>query len=269
MGCSCAKPEPKPAPSPAGGGAGGGAGAAAVQHKVFDGPRPVLYYMAASPPSRSALVTARQLGVDLDIRLIDLFAGEHLSEDFVKINPQHTVPTLDDNGFILWESRAICTYLANKYGDKDGDDFYPRDERRRAMVDRRLYFDATTLYAAVSDLVKPLFTRVETRPSEAKKKQVVGALELLETFLADSTWVAGESMTVADTVIVASVTSAQAIGVDMSRYRNISAWLGRCRTHMRGFEENAAGAKVYGQMLHGLLGEPVFAPSPPPSSPSM
>lgn len=62
----------------------------------------------------------------------------------MKINPQHTVPTLDDNGFILTESRAIIVYLVEKYAP--GNSLYPADVKQKALINQRLQFDVGTFY---------------------------------------------------------------------------------------------------------------------------
>nr|AHC08047.1 epsilon glutathione S-transferase [Locusta migratoria] len=43
-----------------------------------------LYHFPASPPSRIALAAAKVVGVDVDVKIVNLFAGEHLKEEFVK-----------------------------------------------------------------------------------------------------------------------------------------------------------------------------------------
>lgn len=100
--------------------------------------------LSASPPCRSVLMVAKNLGIDLNLKVINTHAQEHLTPEFVAINPQHTIPTLVDEGFAIWESRAILSYLAEKYGKDDS--LYPKDPQKRAIVNQRLYFDMGTLY---------------------------------------------------------------------------------------------------------------------------
>ena len=85
------------------------------------------------------------------MKTCDLMKGEHMTPEYLKINPQHTIPCLKDGDFCLNESRAIMTYLASKYG-KD-DKLYPKDVATRAIVDQRLYFDMGVFYKALGDLV--------------------------------------------------------------------------------------------------------------------
>ncbi len=107
--------------------------------------------MGASAPCRIVYMTCEALKLDYKIIMCDLQKGENKSPDYLKMNPQHTIPTLNDNGLFLNESRGIATYLAAKYG-KD-DKLYPQDLKTRAIVDQRLYFDMGVFYKAFGDIV--------------------------------------------------------------------------------------------------------------------
>lgn len=61
------------------------------------------YYMQESPPCQTVDLVANQLGIKLNKKRVDLAKGEHLTEEFRKINPQHTVPTIIDGDLVLYE----------------------------------------------------------------------------------------------------------------------------------------------------------------------
>lgn len=48
--------------------------------------KPILYYIEVSPPVRSVLLTAAAIGVELDLRVVDLLTGEHLKQEYVKVS---------------------------------------------------------------------------------------------------------------------------------------------------------------------------------------
>ncbi|KAJ9598070.1 hypothetical protein L9F63_026827, partial [Diploptera punctata] len=62
-----------------------------------------LYYMPASAPCRAVLLTAHILDVQLNPIVTELAKGQHLTTEFIKKNPRHSIPTIDDDGFILSE----------------------------------------------------------------------------------------------------------------------------------------------------------------------
>lgn len=111
----------------------------------------VLYYAAGSPLARAILLLARYMPLDIELKHVDLIAGEQRSEAITKLNPLQKIPILVDGDFVLCESRAILAYLVNSR--KPGSDLYPADPKIRALVDQRLYYDATVVFEKFSALV--------------------------------------------------------------------------------------------------------------------
>ncbi|XP_012156042.1 glutathione S-transferase D1 [Ceratitis capitata] len=204
------------------------------------------YYLPASAPCRAVIMTASAIGIELNKKYLDLFAGEHLKPEFLKLNPQHTIPTLVDNGFAIWDSRAIIVYLAEKYGKDDS--LYPKCPKNRAVVNQRLYFDAGTLYQAFVEayVEKYLFEKPIT---EEKYKKISTAFEFLNTFLEGQTYVAGSSLTLADISLLATVSSYEVAKYDFSKYSNVSRWYEDLKKVAPAWKENWAGCLEYKKLL--------------------
>lgn len=114
-----------------------------------------LYYLNISPPARAVLLAIRNLGLEVDLKVVNLLSQEHLTPEFLKLNPAHQIPVLVDGDFVMSESRAIMTYLVNSR--KPGSDLYPLDPKKRALVDQRLYFDATIVFERNCAVVVSLY----------------------------------------------------------------------------------------------------------------
>jgi len=190
-----------------------------------------LYYMPASAPCRTVIMVAKELNIPLNLKPLDLMAGEQNKPEFVAINPQHCIPTLHDTetGFALWESRAIVTYLVNKYSP--GHSLYPADAQKRAVVDARLYFDIGTLYANLAKVVYPqLFGGAPIDPEADKTMKE--KLAFLDGFLAGGKYVAGDTKTLADLSILASIGMFDVVSYDISSFANIASWRQRLEAEL-------------------------------------
>ncbi|XP_073978516.1 glutathione S-transferase 1-like [Rhodnius prolixus] len=194
-----------------------------------------LYYNPMSFPSRSVLLFAKALGLSLELKELDLLAGEQFAEDFIKINPQHCVPLLVDGDIALSESRAILIYLADEYAKDDS--YYPKDNKERAIVNQRLFFDLGSLAVRfIETYVVPIIWRGQPVNDEMVPK-VEDSFSILNTYLDGKDWLAGDQITIADYSLVTLVSIAEAIGFDLTRYENVSNWLIRCKETMEDYEE--------------------------------
>lgn len=159
-------------------------------------------------------------------KFVDLLKGEHTGEAYMKINPDHTVPTLVDGPLTLWESRAIMQYLMNKYAP--GSDLYPKDPVRRAPVDRLLQYDVSTLFPPIRAYMVPqLFQQKEADPE--KEAEVKKVLDYVDKLLAKQTYVAATHLTIADLSMDGSISFLDAKAWNFGSWPNIVAWRGRLR----------------------------------------
>lgn len=151
-----------------------------------------------------------------------------------------------DDGFSLWESRAILTYLVEKYGKDDS--LYPKCPKKRAVVNQRLYFDMGSLYGRAAEYYYPVLFAGATADPEKLKKLEEG-VGFLNTFLEGNKYVAGDSFTVADISILASVSALEAFSFDLSKFPNVVRWYAELRKTCPGYDVTQQGKEALKNMF--------------------
>ncbi|XP_063914992.1 glutathione S-transferase 1-like [Zophobas morio] len=186
---------------------------------------PILYLISISPPARSVLMTAESIGLNLQLKEVNLLKAEHKKPEFLKLNPQHTVPTLvDENGFILWDSHAIMPYLLSKYA-KD-DTLYPKNATKRALVDQRLHFDSGVAWATTKLVLRPIIYHGKKEILQEHVDAVHEVYSFVESFLEGKQWIAGDSVTIADFSFITTLTSLDVIiKIEATKYPKLVAYL--------------------------------------------
>ncbi|XP_047108529.1 glutathione S-transferase 1-1-like [Schistocerca piceifrons] len=184
-----------------------------------------LYNSNLSIPCRLVRLVAGAVGVDLKIVNVNPRVDLRKPE-WLKRNPQHTVPVLEDNGLWLTESRAISMYIVSKYAKDDS--LYPKDVNKRVLVDQKLFFDQD-LFNRLASVFRPQIFGTSLDPSSVDK--VNDSLESLTRMLEDKQWLAGEKISLADYAVAITLAGVElapeAAGLDLMKYSNIKQWLSR------------------------------------------
>lgn len=160
--------------------------------------------------------------------------GEQHQDEYVALNPNHLVPTLDDDGFVLNQSVAIIDYLEQKYPDTN---LYPKDIQQKALVQamaldiacevhpinnlrvqqylvNKLGADEKQKLAWVSDWISLGFTAFEKQ---------------LEKYAGEYCF--GDQITMADICLIPQVYNAERFGVDMTPFPTIRKIVEHCNQH--------------------------------------
>lgn len=187
-----------------------------------------LYFHPYSQHSRRVVALLDACRLPYEPRLVSLETGEHMSDAYLAINPNHQVPTLIDGDLVLHESTAILRYLCNR---QRLDDWYPTGLARRAIVDQWTDWGQSRMAPAVRDIVYNSVFAAEAERSLtaiAHGKTVLGELvPLMETALGEANWIAGTpEPTIADLVLGSNITQLGLAGWRPSGGR-IKAWYAR------------------------------------------
>ncbi len=185
-----------------------------------------IYGSDLSAPSNKVRFTANYLGLQYEYVKVDLRSGDHMKPEYKKLHPANKVPSIDDDGFVLFESNAIIRYLA----DKKGSPLYPKGLKERGLVDQWIDFGSMHVGAA---LMKVVYNRIfaPLRGIPIDENSLKEGLSFLDRFLpvvdeqlSRHTYLVGENFTLADINLLALMDPCEPAQVDISKYKNLTRW---------------------------------------------
>lgn len=183
---------------------------------------------------------------------VDVHSGYLKTPEFLKLNPRHTIPTIVDHGFELFESRAILAYLVNKYAP--GSSLYPSEPEAKAKVDKMLFFDAEGFFPSLKAvLVNEKYLkhflkniclqlskyRHKVEPSPKAIAELNDKVAVLEIILENEPFLAGNQLTIADLSVGASYLFLQALELSSLK---LDDWYRRIGLEVPVFAEMSAQA---------------------------
>ena len=178
-------------------------------------------YTAATPNGWKISIALEEMGLPYEVRVIDFSAMEQKTDWYVKLNPNGRIPTLEDEGFTLFESGAILIYLAEKTGK-----FLPKGVQERSRVLQWLMFQmsgigpmmgqANVFFRYFPEKIQPVIERYQ--------REVTRLFGVLDRQLATHEYVAG-AYSIADMALWPWVSGHDYSGVSVEEFPSLQRWL--------------------------------------------
>jgi glutathione S-transferase len=179
---------------------------------------------------KKALWAMEELGLNYERIDAGMQHGVTKTPEYLKMNPNSLVPTIDDDGFVLWESHAIVRYLAAKHG---AGTLWPNDLRVRADADRWMDWAFTfqsAMRAVFWGLIRTPSEKRDLKAIEEGRKRSAELLAVAESALSKNSYVAGKAFTMGDIPLGCEVQRWMRVPIERPRFPNVEAWFERLRS---------------------------------------
>lgn len=182
--------------------------------------------------TRKVMITLHEKNIKYDFVLVDLTKGEQKSAAHMARNPYGVVPALEDDGLMMYESRAICRYLDAKFQNSN---LTPKSLAARAKMEQWAYVEQSYMAEATSHLfvqkvLNPMFGRqTDLSMIEKGRTDAHFTFNLLNLHLRSHFYFAGEEFSLADVFLMSQLGLLEAskeIGL-LESYPHLKAWAAR------------------------------------------
>ena len=188
-----------------------------------------LYDSKMAPNPRRVRIFLAEKGIQVPDDQVDLAKAQNRSPEFLKINPMGGVPVLQmDDGTNLAESVAICRYFEETHPEPRLMGVDARDKAEVEMWQRRmelnLFSTVTGCFRNTSEFFKGRIPQVPEY-GEVCRQAAEKAFGMVDGFLADRKFIAGERYTIADITALVAVDFAKLIKLRVSsEQKNLARW---------------------------------------------
>ncbi|PPQ66639.1 hypothetical protein CVT24_006931 [Panaeolus cyanescens] len=142
--------------------------------------------------------------VPFELIPVDLRKGENRTPEYLAKQPFGQIPCIDDDGFVLFESRAICHYIATKYAHQ-GPDLIPQDLEKNALYQQwasveAFQFETKAVGVVTEAFYKPVFWGQEKNQTlyDEHLDKLGKTLDVYETVLSKQKYLVGDELTMVD-----------------------------------------------------------------------
>ena len=157
--------------------------------------------------------------------------GKNKTPEYLALNPNGLVPTIDDGGFTLWESNSCVRYLAARYGKGK---LWPADLQLAANASRWMDWQLSTVNAPGGTLFRALLKNpkddIPAAELEAARQRAGEVWKMLDAQLAKTPFVAGKELTVGDIALGNAIHRWFKFPIERPSLPNLKAWYERLCT---------------------------------------
>ena len=178
---------------------------------------------------KKALWAAEELGLKYQRIDAGMEHGVTKTPEYLRMNPNSLVPTIDDDGFVLWESHSIVRYLAAKHG---AGSLWPTDLKVRADAERWMDWAFTfqgAMRAVFWGLIRTPPEKRDNKAIEEGRKKSAELLAVPEAALAGRQYITGKTFTMGDIPLGCEVQRWMRVPIGRPRFPNVEAWFERLR----------------------------------------